>query len=206
VSWLLRQILPTTPFEWASMLVRALAWPATSLVIVALLRAEVRLVLERMIRLRYRGFEAHFRHELGEVERLEDPPSPRRLLDLPSESRRVLHELGTATPSAQAAYSGPRATIDAAWAELAAAANRAAGPVGVDPAPAVAVRGMLSGAGLLAFERLRQLHRRLADAPGWEPPPAIAEQYAALARPLAARLAQPPALGDASVARDHGLA
>ena len=90
---------------------------------------------------------------------------------------------------------GSRAVIEAAWAELSAAADRAAGTAGEEVVRTLAYRGELSGMGLLAFDRLRRLHARFAGEADWQPSPGIAERFAAVARPLAARLVQssPPA-------------
>ncbi len=101
VTWLIRQFIPTTAFGWTSMLVEALAWPVSGVVIAAMFRAEVRLVLERLVRLKYRNFEAQFHRDLAQAEDLADQTdqaAPKRLLDLPSESRRVLHELDGPSP------------------------------------------------------------------------------------------------------------
>src|SRR4051812_49381459 len=70
VTWLIRQFFPTTPFGWARMLVEALAWPTAGVVIAAMFRAEVRLVLERVVRLKYRSFEAQFHRDLARAEDL----------------------------------------------------------------------------------------------------------------------------------------
>ncbi len=76
VTWLLRQILPVSPLAWATMLVQSLAWPAASVIIAAMLRSEVRLIVERLVRLKYRDFEAQFLHELGEAEGLAESAGP----------------------------------------------------------------------------------------------------------------------------------
>jgi hypothetical protein len=186
VAWLIRQFFPDTAFGWASMLVQALAWPASAVVIAALFRAEVRLVLERMVRLKFRDFEAQFHRELQQTEELAEGAAPKRLLDLPDESRRVIREVDLAPtrPSPTA----PRALIESAWSELSAAADRAAGTVGVDPAPALAARGALCGLDLVLFDRLRWLHAEVARAVDWRPTPDVAARFAGLARSLAGRL------------------
>ncbi len=197
VSWLFRQILPVSPLAWATMLVQSLSWPAAAVVITAMLRSEVRLIVERLVRLKYRDFEAQFLHELGEAEGLSESPSPRRLIDLSSDSKRVLHELETGV-TARPRNPAPRAVIDAAWAELSAAADRAAGTAGEEGVRALANRGDLPGTGLLAFDRLRRLHARFASEADWQPPAAVAERFAAVARPLATRLTQSPPSDGAS--------
>jgi len=188
VTWLIRQFFPTTPFGWVRMLMEALAWPVAGVVIAAMFRAEVRLVLERVVRLKYRNFEAQFHRDLAQAEDLADPTAPKRLLDLPSESRRVFHELDGPPPSPTRA--GPRELIDDAWKDLSDAADRAAGTVGIDPAPALAGRGVLAGLDLLRFDRLRRLHAQVAHAADWEPSPDDAARFAGLSRPLADRLVQ----------------
>ncbi len=190
MSWLLRQILPISPLAWATMLVQSLAWPAASVVIAAMLRSEVRLIIERLVRLKYRDFEAQFLHDLGEAEGLAEPAGSQRLLDLPSESKRVLHELEAGAATTQPRKPNPRAVIDVAWAELSAAANRAAGTADGEVVRALAGRGELPAVGLLAFDRLRRLHSRFAAEDDWQPSRAIAERFAAVARPLAARIEQ----------------
>ncbi|HEY2156904.1 MAG TPA: hypothetical protein VGH33_14830 [Isosphaeraceae bacterium] len=198
MSWFFRQILPDSPLSWATMFVQSLAWPAASVIIAAMLRSEVRLIVERLARLKYRDFEAQFLHELGEAEGLADSPGPKRLIDLPSASKRVLHELETGVPAPWPRKPGPRAVIDAAWAELSAAADRAAGTAGAMVVRVLADRGELPVVGLLAFDRLRRLHARFAGESDWQPSPGIAERFAAVARSLAARLAQPPTPAGAS--------
>jgi hypothetical protein len=198
VTWFFRQILPASPLAWATMFVQSLAWPAASVIIAAMLRSEVRLIVERLVRLKYRDFEAQFLHELGEAEGLADSHGPKRLLDLPSESKRVLHELEAGVPAPWPRKPGPRAVIDAAWAELSAAADRTAGTVGAEVVRTLANRGDLTGVGLLAFDRLRRLHARFAGEAEWQPSPETAERFAAVARPLAARLIQSPPPAGAS--------
>jgi hypothetical protein len=167
-------------------------------IIAAMLRSELRLIVERLVRLKYRDFEAQFLHELGEAERLAEAPGPRRLLDLPSESKRVLHELEAGAPAPGLRKCGARSVIDAAWAELSTAADRAAGVVGGEVVHALVNRGELSGTSLLTFDRLRRLHTRFAGEPQWQPSHEIAERFAAVARPLAAWLVQAAAPGGAS--------
>lgn len=188
VTWLIQQFFPTTPFGWSRMLVEALAWPVAGVVIAAMFRAEVRLILERVVRLKYRNFEAQFQRDLAQAEESTDPAEPKRLLDLPSESRRVLHELDG--PPSRPVGLPPRQLIEDAWSELSDAADRVAGTVGVDPAPALADRGILAGADLLRFDRLRRLHAQVAQATEWEPSLNDAARFTSLSRPLVARLFQ----------------
>lgn len=188
MAWLIRQFVPDTAFGWASMLVQALAWPASAVIIAAIFRAEVRLVLERVVRLKYRDFEAQFHRELRQTEELVEGAAPKRLLDLPNEARRVIREVDPAPM--RTGSTDPRGLIESAWSELSAAADRAAGTVGVDPAPALAARGAMSGLDLVLFDRLRWLHAEVARAVEWRPSPDAAARFAGLAKGLAARLAR----------------
>ncbi len=189
MSWLIGQFPPESGFGWASMLVQALAWPASAVVIAALFRAEVRLVLERVVRLKYRDFEAQFHRELQKTEEVAEGTAPKRLLDLPDESRRVIREVDG--PAPRPGSHGARALIEDAWSELSAAADRAAGTVGVDPAPALAARGGVGGLDLILLDRLHRLYAQVARGAEWRPSPDAAARFVALARPLAARLSRP---------------
>jgi hypothetical protein len=176
------------------MLVQSLAWPVAAVAIAALFRAEVRLVLERIVRLKYRDFEAQFRRDLAESEGLADTAGPKRLLDLPGESRRVLPEFDSPIADHRIGSPGPRVLVESAWSSLSDAADRAAGTAGIDPLPALAGHGHLSGRDLLLFDRIRRLRTQVVEATEWEPSPDDAARYAALAGALADRLGR--AAGD----------
>ena len=173
MNWFLSQFLPTTPFGWASMLIQAITWPATTILIAAMFRSEVRQLLERLVHLKVRDVEARFERALRETEDLAPPTI---------ESKRVFHELhGAPAPAPRS----PRAAISDAWVMLSARVDRLAGTSGAETTKALAEQGLLSGPTLLLFERLRQLHEQVAREDRWEPTADGAARYSRLARMLA---------------------
>ncbi len=193
MTWLIGQISPSGPSFGATAVLQSLAWPATAVLIAAMFRNEVRQVLERLVRLKYHDFEAQFRRDLNRSEDLSAQAGPRRLLDLPPGSRRVLHELSGAPaaaprPTAGASGGDPRGVIESAWADLVATADRATGSTGDDPARPLADRGLLPGPALLLLDRLRAMRERLDVEPDWTPAADDAVRFAALAATVVARL------------------
>ena len=165
---------------------QALAWPSALVIIALLFRGQIRLVMERLVHLKYQDFELQFRHELELSEELAEMPVHTRLLDLPDHLRRVMHELNVPQVSV---LGTPRGRVEEAWSYVRQAADRAVGTTGIDPAPALAERGILSGAGLLLFERLRRLHAQVVRTPRWEPTSAAADRFVRLAGTLVPPLA-----------------
>jgi hypothetical protein len=199
VSWFLQLFPPAGTFGWVSVALQTLAWPAAVVLIAAMFRTEVRLVMERLVRLKFHDFEAQFRRELKESEKLAIPPATRRLIDLPSDSRRIFHEVEV--PDAthrQSDRRRPREVIADLWSEVTEAAGRAAGSGANDQVSSLVERGVLAGPSLLLFSRLRRLEALVGSQTDWEPETSDADRFAELARPLTALLRQvvPPAGGD----------
>jgi len=200
MNWLVGQILPANFFGWASMLLQAVTWPAALIVISVMFRADVRQLLDRLVRLKIKDVEAQFQRELRESEDLASQViEPRRLLGAHGESVRMIHELDglvvpvsipIAIPVLASSRRTPLASIEESWAELAFAADRAAGTTGtgIDPVRTLVEKGILGGSTLLLFERLRQLRMQVAQQAGWEPSADAAKRYADLARKLATKI------------------
>ena len=204
---------------WAVTLIQTFAWPAASVAIAAMFRAELRLALERLTQLKYHDFEAQFRRDLREGETIASaaplpgeapappaPPSaslaptvPRLMTLAPERPLRMIMELdGVAAveapcpPRIELAIppgASPREAIEAAWATVAAATRRAAGTPGADPLPELAARGVLDVGSLVLVERLGALRDRMAGRANWSPGATDAARFARLARSILARLA-----------------
>ena len=192
MSWFIGQLLPASVFGWVAMLLQAVAWPATVVVIAAMFRAEVRTLLDRLVHVKIQDVEAQFARDLRESEDLAvHAVGPRRILDYPGETRRVIHELDEQSkPIPVATARSPRAAFEGGWASLALAADRATGTTGIDPSRTLADNGILDGPSLVLLERLRQLHLQVARQDGWEPTADAADRFVNLAQALAAKIGQ----------------
>ena len=70
VTWLSNQLLSAAQANLVASMIQAFAWPCASVIIVAMLRAEIRLALGRVVHLKYHDFEAQFRRDLQRTEDL----------------------------------------------------------------------------------------------------------------------------------------
>jgi hypothetical protein len=198
VSRFLEQILITGSLSSISETIQSLAWPAVAILIATMFRAELGKVMERLVQLKFHDFEAQFRRDLQESEGLVVASPQPRLIDLPSDARRVFHEADCPPVAARKPVTGPsRAVIANSWSEVTEAAERAAGVGGGNAIRLLVERGVLAGPTLQLFERLRQLQTQVGLHTQWSPAPADADRFAELASPLLAQLKQasPPKEG-----------
>jgi hypothetical protein len=191
VSRVLEQFLITGSINSISDAIQSLAWPAVAILIATMFRAEMGKVMERLVQLKFHDFEARFRRDLQESEGLNVATPQPRLIDLPSDARRVFHEADGPPVVALKAVAGPPRTVIAdSWSEVTKAAERAAGVVGANAINLLVERGVLAGPSLQLFERLRQLQTQVGLHTKWSPAPADADRFAELASPLLAQLKQ----------------
>jgi len=170
-------------------LVDALAWPVTVLLLARLFRSELRGVLTRLSRLKYKGVEATFERELEAIEAEVEAIPGRRALP-PSadvDDDRVL----------RLAAISPRASITEAWREVELATMRAAQAQRIDVAGPIAetralrtlvAQGRVSEDVLPIYDRLRRLRNQAAHAQDFEIDADEAQRYASLALELARTL------------------
>lgn len=167
-------------------LVDALVWPVTVLLLVCLLRNELRGLLARLSSLKYKDLEAKFERELEAIEaEVEAIPSRH---DLPSsaavEQDRML----------RLAAISSRASIIEAWREVELATKDVARAKSIDIPRAIAsvkVIRQLAECGLInddilsIYNRLRHLRNQAAHARDFEINADEAQRYATLALELA---------------------
>jgi hypothetical protein len=192
MNWLTQQLLSATIFNWISMIIQTITWPIAAVIVVRMFRGEVRLVLERMVRLRFQDFEAHFRAELSESENLLDKTETiPRLLDLPPDHPGIFHELNRGIPAVEKpSRQTAREQIESSWTHLVNRAQRYTG-VGAEVVPqALCEQPGMDATGLLLFERLRQLYNQMKLKSEWSPSPEMAERFAQLSRRIEDRISK----------------
>jgi hypothetical protein len=193
VTWLREIVLHSARGGLVSILVNGLAWPLAVVAVAAIFRSEVRRLVDRLTRVKYRDFEAKFRRELRQTEDAAAQTGiPHRLLER-AESRTIVHQLdfpreahlGTNLPNG-------RQLITDAWAEVIAATKRRQITAGDDAAASLVLSNTLTGLNVVLFERLRQLRADLELLDDYEPSREESEGFARLARLVALRISLAP--------------
>lgn len=187
----------------------ALAWPMATLGIVLMFRHDLKAMLARVGRVKYRDVEVTFRDDLRQAEVL--------ARSVPAQGRLVLEvEPGGPGPDFGGAIIGglapvprpegldrlaarsPRDAVLEAWSAVGKALLKAAATLGDRRAPAptraedaarfLADRGWLAGPEAQLVESLRRLRDRVADHDDLVPSAEEARRFVDLALPLAARV------------------
>gem|GEM_PF-549371 len=178
---------------FVSKLVEALAWPSASILLVALLRSEIRGLVPFIKRLRAGPVEAEFERELKQLRSEVEVPLPQT----------------TASPEAQSetdlllklAQLSPRSAILEAWQQIEAATLRiplklslslsaAQGGSPITVARTLSSRGLLGAEEFSLFHELRALRNQAAHASQFSPTPEAAMSYIDLSSRLLAALDQ----------------
>lgn len=170
-----------------SELVDALAWPATVLVIVWLLRGPLTQLIPEVRKLKYRDFEAEFGREVEDLrERMVNAIPPSKTAPEKTESFERLEEL---------ARIAPNAAVLEAWKEVEAAARRLLAAHGLEvdstgATPYLRIEQMLQRGEYVEesrvkiFKDLRRLRNKVAHATGYEISHVQAQEYIELALAL----------------------
>jgi len=169
-----------------SSLVGSLAWPASILMIVVLLRGPVGQLIPQLRKLKYGDLEADFGKEVEQVRQAAEKALPKSASDKAGQS---------GDPEALADVA-PNAAVLAAWKEVEVAAKKLVAAHGheldLDVAnPFLALERVLDGTELVErskvkiFHDLRQLRNRVAHAGEYEVTKQQAKEYARLGRALA---------------------
>lgn len=171
-------------------LIEALAWPVAVLIFAFSFRTELRKVLNRISKLKYKELEATFDKELSQVEnrtKLYVHAEDKILVETPAEKSVYVQLLRIAEVS-------PRAAITEAWRKLESAVDQLAASMGMDaksPMSGVkAIRSLIQkeqvDSSLLEdYNRLRKLRNQAAHAEEFDISQTEAERYAALAIEIA---------------------
>jgi hypothetical protein len=149
---------------------KALAWPATIIVVVILLRHQLRSLVGDLRRLKYKDFEADFGKSLElatvEADKAGLPP-------LPPKSEALGATLITGPRFERLAQASPRAAILDTWLDLEAAVRELASKHNVPASEQVSVRALaqqlhiqevLSQSDLKLFDTLRHLRNAAAHS------------------------------------------
>lgn len=169
-----------------SELVRSLAWPATSVVLVLLLRKPIAELIPLLRRLKYKDLELEFGRRVAEVkaEASEELPPPQPPAAYEAAEEQTLLEL---------AKLSPRAAVTEAWRQVEVAAIEAArrNDISVSPSEAMSPTRVLRAlerhrvidAGKLGLMHdLRGLRNQAAHSPEFAISTAAALEYVQLAR------------------------
>jgi hypothetical protein len=173
-------------------LIRAIAWPFTIFALAILFRHEVRAVLGRLSRLKYKELEATFDESLREVERIASA-----VTIPPLERVRQSEKL---TPGAEERLDrlveiSPRAAITEAWIEVESAISFAAERLGISSGGAVSQakivqmlheKRIMNDEVVTTYNRLRSLRNEAIHAQDFALPITETERYVDLAKGLAA--------------------
>jgi hypothetical protein len=173
-------------------LIHAVAWPLTVFALAILFRREVRAVLGRLSRLKYKQLEATFDESLREVEKIA------HAVMLPPTER--VRQTETLTPGAEERLDrlveiSPRAAITEAWLEVESAISFAGDKLGISNAGALSQanlvqmlheKGIMNVGVLITYNRLRSLRNEAAHAQDFALSIKETERYVDLAKGLAA--------------------
>ncbi len=171
-------------------IIEALAWPIAVLVLAFGFRTELRKILNRISKLKYKELEATFDNELSQVEnrtKLYAQTEDRLLAEMPAEKSGYAQLLRIAEVS-------PRAAITEAWRKLESAVEQLAAGMGMDSkSPMVGTKAISSliqkeqiDPSLLEdYNRLKKLRNQAAHAEEFDISQTEAERYAALAIEIA---------------------
>ena len=166
-------------------LIEALAWPIAILILAFGFRTELRNVLNRISKLKYKELEATFDKELSQVEnrtKLYVQPEERFFAETPAEKSGYAQLLRISEVS-------PRAAVTEAWRKLESTIDQLAAGMDMDtkrPMSGVkAIRSLIQneqvGPSLLEdYNRLRKLRNQVAHADEFDISQTEAERYAAL--------------------------
>ena len=170
--------------------IEALAWPVAVLILAFGFRTELRKVLNRISKIKYKELEATFDKDLSQVEnhtKLYTQAEEKLLAETPAENSGYAQLLRIAEVS-------PRASITEAWRKLESAVDQLAAGMGMDaksPMSGIkAIRSLIQkehvNPSLLEdFNRLRKLRNQAAHAEEFDISQTESERYAALAIEIA---------------------
>lgn len=171
-------------------IIDSLAWPIAVLILAFAFRAELRKILNRMSRLKYKELEATFDNELSQVEnsrKSHAEPEQEPLPEKPEEKSAYAQLLRIAEVS-------PRAAVTESWREVEAVVDQLATSMGIDAKSPLSgikvIRSLIQeervDASLLEeYTRLRKLRNQAAHAGEFDISQTEAERYAALAVEIA---------------------
>lgn len=169
-------------------IVSALAWPATVVAIIILLRREIRQATRRITAVTYKGFRADFHHGLAEVQRDVEALPSRDKISQTAEFK-VLDEsadFSNYDRLFRIADISPRAAIMEAWRDIEVTTKKVTDAYGISVGGRIAgvkaiqqlvKNGILPKGVISIYERLRRLRSRAAHAADFEIDPEEAEKY-----------------------------
>ena len=173
-------------------LIHAIAWPLTVFTLAILFRREVRAVLARLSRLKYKELEATFDEGLREVEKLAHAatiPPPERVKQIESLTP------GTEERLTRLVEISPRAAITEAWIEVESAISFAAERLDISNKDHISQpklvqmlheKGIMNNEVVTTYNRLRSLRNEAAHTQDFALSITETERYVDLAKGLAA--------------------
>jgi hypothetical protein len=177
------------PVTFVAELVKALAWPASVVTIVLILRRPLAGLIPLLHKLKYKDLELEFGRGVEEVK-------AEVLAELPTSPTPKALSAGASAVLVKLAEMSPRAAVTEAWRQVEGALIEAAKRKGVDLPPrqvalpiyvlrALQAKGALDPGKVAIFNDLRALRNSAAHAPEFALSQESALEYAALATQLA---------------------
>lgn len=178
-------------------MVKALAWPITAVIVAVMFRTEVRNLIRRLSKMKYKDAEAEFREGLSEVTKHVEAGAP-AIEEKNKEPRPLSHEDLDRAAAETLAYqeklflvarASPRAGILEAWVGLEAALLSYLAVSSKDPSikhlpdaiRVIGQMGVLPKDWLQAIQELRQLKNRAAHDADFTPSADDAKEFISLA-------------------------
>jgi hypothetical protein len=172
-------------------LVKALAWPFSSIIIAILFRHELRTAASRLSSLSFKGLKADFKQEIENLAKdVEELPPPEQTMEI---SERTIPGTSDYETLFRIAEISPRAAILEAWRDIEVITKQVTdilkisirGQIaGVKAIRELVSKGIMPASSISVYERLRTIRSKAAHAPDYALDAEQSEDYLNLAKRL----------------------